>query len=99
MSALLEMPVRYTTILDDEFDDIDGGAVPVLAIIAAAVAAGGTIYGIGQVAGERAYYAGLRNAEYQDVKWNVRAGVIGIVGLVPGGILLTGFENKFYSMI
>lgn len=99
MTALLEMPVRYNTILEDEFDEIDGGAVPVLAIIAGAIAVGGGIYAIGQVAGERAYYAGLRNSEYQQVKWGVRGSVIGMVGLIAGGILMTGFENKFYSMI
>lgn len=101
MSAVLEMPISYTTIDEDEFDDIEGGitAGTVIGIIGAAVAVGGALYGAGQVAGERAYHAGLRNPKYQEIKWTVRTGVLASVGLVAGGIVMSGFENKFYSMI
>lgn len=99
MSAVLEMPVSYVSIADDEFDEVDGGAVPVIAIIGAVIAAGGAAYTMGQVAGERSYYAGLRNPEYQSIKWSVRGSVIGFLGVPLGGIFMLGFENKFYSMI
>lgn len=99
MSATLEMPVRYAPVVEDEFDDVDGGAVPIIAIVGAVIASIGASYGGGQVAGERAYYAGLRNPEYQEVKWNVRGFVLGIGGPVLGGAFMLGFENKFYSMI
>ncbi len=99
LSALLEMPVSYTTVADDEFDDLEGGAVPVLAIIAAAIGSLGALYAAGTYAAQRCYYAGLRNPEYQQVKWNVRGGVLGIAGIAAGGAVLLGFENQFYSMI
>lgn len=102
MSAVLEMPIRYATIVEDEFNDIEGGAIgvgAVVGIITAAIAVGGSYYAIGQVAGERAYYAGLRNPEYQQIKWGVRAGAVAAAGVVGGPIIMSGFENKFYSMI
>lgn len=98
MSLTLEMPITYTTIAEDEFDDIDGGVVPVLAIIGAVVAVGGSLYAMGQVAGERSYYAGLRNSEYQKYKWNYRAGAVALLG-VGGAIFMVGFETKFYEMV
>jgi hypothetical protein len=73
-------------------------AVPVLGIIAAVIAVGGAYSAMGRTAGERVYHAGLRNAEYQKIKWQVRAGVIGFCGVVGGPIFMTNFENKFYSM-
>jgi hypothetical protein len=101
MSAVLEMPISYTTIGEDEFDDIEGGITvgAVVGIIGAAIAVGGAYYAIGQRAGERSYYAGLRNPKYQEIKWGVRAGAIALAGPVGGPIIMTGFENKFYSMI
>ncbi|KAA0961999.1 hypothetical protein [Microbacterium sp. ANT_H45B] len=107
MTAVLERPAEYLDLLEEEFDDIDGGAITVgavVGIITAAIATGAALYGAGQVAGERAYYAGLRNSYYQQIKWQVRGGVIsfagsiGLAGAVAGGIVMTGFENKFYSM-
>lgn len=74
-------------------------AVPILAIIGAVIAVGGTYYGMGQAAGERSYWAGLRNAEYQRVKWQVRLAAMAPLGTVGGQIFMTGFENKFYSMV
>ena len=87
-------------------DNIDGaiGVGAVVGIIAGAMAAGGGLYGAGQVAGERAYYAGLRNSYHQKIKWQARGGVIaaassiGLAGAIAGGIVMGGFENKFYSM-
>lgn len=101
MSATLEMPVRYAPVIEDEFDDVDGGAVVqvVLGIIGGLITAVGASYATGQVAGEKAYYAGLRNDEYQASKWNVRGYIINYGGPVFGGAFILGFENKFYSML
>ncbi|ROS50500.1 hypothetical protein EDF50_2292 [Frigoribacterium sp. PhB24] len=60
---------------------------------------GGSYYGMGQAAGERSYHAGLRNAEYQRVTWQVRSLALTACGAVGGPVFMTGFENKFYSMI
>ncbi|KJQ55159.1 hypothetical protein [Microbacterium sp. SA39] len=106
MTAVLERPAGYLDLLDEEFDDIDGGITwgAVAAIVTTAVAAGGATYAVGQAAGERAYHAGLRNSYYQQVKWQVRGTVvgfassIGLVGTIAGALVMTGFENKFYSM-
>lgn len=107
MTAVLERPSEYLDLLEEEFDDVDGGigAGAVIGIIGGAMAIGAGLYGAGQVAGERAYYAGLRNPTYQQIKWQVRTGVIGISssmglgGAIAAGIVMTGFENKFYSMV
>ncbi|MDZ5145944.1 class IIb bacteriocin, lactobin A/cerein 7B family [Microbacterium testaceum] len=100
MTALLEMPADYSIIEENELDEIDGGWVQVaIAAAGVAIAAGAGIYGAGQVAGERAYYAGLRNPAYQANKWQFRAAAVGLAGVIGGPILVTGFENKFYSMI
>lgn len=72
--------------------------LPILAIIAAAVAAGGTAHAMGTEAGKKAYYAGIRNAEYQNNKVAVRAAVVALVGPVLGVSFMVGFENQFYSM-
>jgi len=73
-------------------------AVPIFAIIGAVIAAGGSYYVMGEPAGQRAYYAGLRNAEYQRVKWSVRSFMLSVFGPVGIPIFMTGFGNKFYSM-
>jgi hypothetical protein len=100
MSMVLELPTAYRDVSSDELDDIEGGiGVPaVLGIITAAIGIGGSLYAGGRVAGERAYYAGLRNKTYQKIKWQVRAGVAGITP-VGSPFIMSGFENKFYSMI
>jgi hypothetical protein len=87
-------------VADEEFDEIEGGigAAGVIAIIGGAMGIGAGLYTIGQVAGERAFHAGLRNRQYQSIKWSVRAGVNGFAGPIAGSILMAGFENKFYSM-
>ncbi|MCU1409745.1 MAG: hypothetical protein JWR04_452 [Rhodoglobus sp.] len=101
MSATLEMPVRYAEIGEEEFDEVDGGAAigAVLAIISGVIGAIGASYATGQIAGERAYYAGLRNPEYQAQKWGIRGYILNYGGPVFGGAFALGFENKFYSMI
>lgn len=96
----LVMPKKFVDVTNEEMEYDSGGIglTGVLGIIGAAIAVGGATYGAGQVAGERAYHAGLRKSKYSQIKWAVRAGVIGITSPLIGGILLTGFENKFYSM-
>lgn len=102
VSVVLEMPVTYTEVAAEELDDIDGGAIgtvgAVVGIIVGAWAIGGGLYHGGRAAGERAYYAGLRNKTYQKIKWQVRAAVFGM-SPAGGGFVMAGFENKFYSMI
>jgi len=71
--------------------------VAVVPIIMASIAVGSSYYGMGQIAGERCYRAGLRNAGYQNVKWQVRATAVSTLG-VGASVFMTGFENKFYSM-
>jgi hypothetical protein len=73
--------------------------VAVIPIITAVIVAGGAAYGMGEKAGARCYHAGLRNAGWQNVKWQARATAMGMIGPVGGAVFITGFENKFYSMI
>ena len=87
-----------TAVLDGQSHVGQERAVPILAIIGAAIAVGGSYYAMGERAGQRAYYAGLRNAEYQRVKWQVRGYLVAVFGPVGMPIFMTGFENKFYSM-
>lgn len=96
----LVMPNKFVDVTNEEMEYDSGGIglQAVLAIFGAAIVAGGATYGAGQVAGERAYHAGLRKAKYNKIKWGVRVGVIGLTSPIFGGILITGFENKFYSM-
>lgn len=101
MSAVMELPASFVDVAEDELDQLEGGigAGAVIGIIGGAMAIGGGLYAAGQVAGERAYRAGLRNRTYQAIKWSVRSGVNGLVGPVAAVVIMTGFENKFYSMI
>jgi hypothetical protein len=100
MSVIMEMPTTYSVLADEEFDELEGGigAGAVIGIIGGAMAIAGGLYHAGQVAGERAYHAGLRNKTYQKIKWQVR---VGVAGMSPAGspFIMSGFENKFYSMI
>jgi di/tricarboxylate transporter len=100
MSTVLEMPTRYTDLAPDELDELEGGigAAAVIGIIGGAMGIGAGFYRAGQIAGERAYRAGLRNGTYQKIKWQVRGAVVGM-SPVGGAIVMTGFENKFYSLI
>lgn len=79
--------------------DYETRAVPVIAIITTVILAGGAAYAMGEKAALRAYYAGLRNGQWQSVKWQARATAVGMMGPVGGPIFMTGFENKFYSLI
>jgi hypothetical protein len=74
-------------------------AVAVIPVITAVILAGGAAYAMGQKAAERLYYMGLRNPQWQRVKWQVRTTALGMLGPVGGPIFMTGFENKFYSMV
>lgn len=73
-------------------------AVPIVAIIVAAIAAGGTAHAMGAEAAKTAYYAGYRNDAYQQDKWLIRATAVGLVGPVLGISFMVGFQNQFYSM-
>lgn len=76
-----------------------GDKIGVLAIIAAAAAAGATAHAAGTEAAKAAYYAGLRNPQYQAVKWQIRALGVSIFGPVLGGGFMLGFQNQFYPML
>ena len=78
--------------------DAESRTIPIFGIVAAAATVGGSIYGAGQWAGERMFHAGLRRAEYQRVKWQVRSAAVGVFSLAGAPIFMTGFENKFYSL-
>ena len=69
----------------------------VLTIIGIAIAASALAYNAGTWADERLYWRGLRNKKYQKYKSTIRTLVLG-VGKYFGGLFMTGFENKFYSM-
>lgn len=85
-------------LVDVSPSDVDTQAVPVIAIIIAMIAMGGSAHAMGTEAARKAYYAGLRNAEYQSIKWTVRATVVTALGPALGGTFMVGFENQFYAM-
>lgn len=55
------------------------------------------IYKAGEVLGQRVYYSGYTNKQYQKDKWKIRISVIGLAGPIFGVSVMLGFENKFYS--
>lgn len=97
-------PTNYELISEDEAKIIIGGitveaVVGIIAgVIAAGVTAGTAIHQIGRVAGERVFYSGYPNSEYQKHKWAIRAGVIGANPLI-GALVMTGFENRYYELV
>lgn len=68
-------------------------------ILGAVVTAGGSADFMRKAAAQRMYHAGLRNPEYQQIKWSVRAMAIGAIGPIFGVVFMTSFENKFYALI
>lgn len=70
-----------------------------LIVLYGLILGGAGLYWAGQAVGERTVSAGLSNVEYQELKWAVRGGVLGTLGMPVGGIVLVGFENKFYSSV
>lgn len=66
--------------------------------IAGVIAAGVVAYVVGGVAGERAYYAGVRDPGYEQAQGSVRGAAFGFLTPPVGAFFILGFENKFYSM-
>ena len=97
---LLMLPASFEDVHEDEMEYLNGGVAvgPILGIVATVISISGATYGAGKIAGERAYYAGLRNSTYQKWKWQIRGAAIA-VGSIAGGIFMIGFENQFYSMV
>jgi hypothetical protein len=96
----LVMPKNFVSVSSDEMEYVDGGSLTVAAVVGIVAGCIGIAIGLnnlGRIAGERAYYAGLRNARYQQIKWAVRAGILGVFGIIGGALVATGFENAFYS--
>ena len=61
-------------------------------IILGAIAVGGAVDAMGIRAAERVYYGGMTNAIYQEVKWSLRASVIGFLGPITGAIFMISFD-------
>lgn len=97
----LVMPNNYVVLEEEEMMYLDGGDLglsAVLGIVSGVIAMGGAAYGAGTAAGTRAYYAGLRNSEYQRIKWHIRAFAVA-TGHVFGAVFMSGFENAFYAKV
>lgn len=96
----LVMPSSYAVMDEEEMMYVEGGITveAVVGIITVALAAGGSVYGAGQVAGGRLYYAGINTQKkWAKYKWTARA--IAISLSVGGTIFILGLENKLYSMM
>lgn len=68
------------------------------AIITAVIAAGGAADYMGQLAAHKLWDAGLRPAQYQDVKWPLRVLVFELLTPIYGSIFMGAFENTFYHL-
>lgn len=92
------LPKNYQEVAQEEMQYMDGGIAltAVLGIIGGVIAVGGASYATGQAIGERVYYSGYTNRQYQKDKWKIRAAVVGLTGVL-GVTVMLGFENKFYS--
>lgn len=67
-----------------------------LPIITAVILAGGAADGMGRQAAIKLHDAGLSQAEYEGIKWGLRAAVIELLTPIFGGIFMVSFENTFY---
>lgn len=96
----LVLPMNFVDIDQEEMMYLDGGIAvsTVIGVIAVCIAGQRGIYAAGSAAAQKLYYMGYRNKEYQSQKWFIRAGVVGMLGVIVGSVLLLGFENKFYSL-
>lgn len=80
-------------------DPANGTEIAFLPIILGVIAVGGAYHAMGSVAAQKVYHAGLRNAEYQRIKWQIRAAIMVPLGSIGGPIFMVGFENEFYSLV
>ncbi|MDQ8767852.1 hypothetical protein RFG22_09250 [Streptococcus ruminantium] len=62
------------------------------------IAVGGASYGAGHVLGERLYYSGYKNSDYQRNKWAIRGAMITAFGAL-GAITMLGLENRYYALV
>ncbi|MFA9413802.1 hypothetical protein ACERC8_04120 [Streptococcus sp. E29BA] len=70
---------------------LEGGEpMSVAAIVSLAIAIGGASYSTGYVLGERVYYSGYKNSDYQRNKWAIRGAMIVAFGSV-GATIMLGF--------
>ena len=68
------------------------------AIVALAITIGGASYSTGYVLGERVYYSGYKNSDYQKNKWSIRGAMLVAFGAI-GAIVMLGFENRYYALV
>lgn len=97
----LVLPNHYVALEQEEMMYLEGGDLGISAVlgtVSGVIAMGGAIYGAGTAATTRAYYAGLRNSEYQRIKWQIRAFAV-VLGHAFGVAFMTGFENAFYAKV
>ena len=95
----LVLPKNYELISEDEAREISGGnPAAVVTIIVGCFGVGLSIHEIGKIAGERVFYSGYPNSEYQKNKWAIRAGVLAVNPAI-GALIMTGFENKYYELV
>lgn len=95
--GILTMPIKYVVVNDNEMEYVEGG-IATATVVSLCIAAVGAGYAGGQAIGERVYYSGYTNTQYQKDKWYIRAAVIRLGGIL-GGVFMLGFENKFYSLV
>ncbi|MGK9148034.1 hypothetical protein KXS11_10455 [Plantibacter flavus] len=92
-------PTSVVAMAESNASDSDAETrVAWLAIVTAVIAAGGAADYMGQQAAVKMYHAGLRSAEYQQIKWPMRVAVANLLTPVFGGIFMVAFENKFNSL-
>ncbi|WP_415748752.1 hypothetical protein [Streptococcus pseudopneumoniae] len=88
----LVLPNNYVDLEQEEMMYLDGGEpMSISAIVALAITIGGASYSTGYVLGERVYYSGYKNSDYQKNKWGIRGAI--------GAIVMLGFENRYYALV
>lgn len=93
------LPRNYQEVGQEEMQYLEGGfaITELLALATLVIGTVGATYKGGQALGERVYYSGYTNKQYQKDKWKIRAAVVGLAGPIFGVSVMMGFENKFYS--
>ncbi|VPE18662.1 Membrane protein [Streptococcus pneumoniae] len=95
----LILPNNYVDLEQEEMMYLDGGEpMSISAIVALAITIGGASYSTGYVLGERVYYSGYKNSDYQKNKWGIRGAMLAVFGAI-GAVVMLGFENRYYALV